>query len=403
MRDDTGNIGILFLFVLMVLVMLIFMVWNTGHVSVHRMRAQAAADSAAHASQTVVSRTTNVVTGANMAILRTASAEALSIAAIYTIEESTRNLMDWFEKGTAMMDNPFTFAAGLAIVIQVGREAVILAKFVKETLPAITSLGSYPGRINNLFAFERAAVEATPKIIDQQRRKIERYHGFDIRLAQPTRDGHKGVTPPLKKGSFQTIYVVLRDRVMSDRQGWIPELSKMKLAKAAEAWKRGSATGLGIAALNAGSKHYALSTATLAHELGAPRIGPTDRQRLDHFSVVAVASSPVGKQPPFYGPIYMRPTAGDARTDRRAARGNPAMVAYAQAQTFNPNESMMMGRSPVTPWRVWSREGWEWQPRLSSADGLNDALRADATLRTPFSRGRLRVSPAQELEIVNLH
>ncbi|QOV88400.1 pilus assembly protein TadG-related protein [Humisphaera borealis] len=75
--DDRGNLGILLLMTIWALVLLIAMVWNTGELATRRRHVQAAADSAAHASNQWVSRTTNLTASSNLVMSQNASAEVM--------------------------------------------------------------------------------------------------------------------------------------------------------------------------------------------------------------------------------------------------------------------------------------------------------------------------------------
>ena len=76
-RDERGAISVLVLLMIWCLVAILGLVWNTTEESVRRERMQTAADAAAHAAETWVSRTLNAVDAQNMVISQDASEEVI--------------------------------------------------------------------------------------------------------------------------------------------------------------------------------------------------------------------------------------------------------------------------------------------------------------------------------------
>ena len=76
-RDDRGAIAVLVLLTIWCLVAILGLVWNTTEEAYRRERIQTAADAAAHAASTWVSRTLNTVDAQNMVISQDASTEVI--------------------------------------------------------------------------------------------------------------------------------------------------------------------------------------------------------------------------------------------------------------------------------------------------------------------------------------
>src|ERR1700722_10244999 len=75
--DDRGNLGVLLLLTVWALVALIGLVWNSGEYATRKRQVQAAADSAAHAGNMWVSRTTNATAATNLVMSENGSAEVI--------------------------------------------------------------------------------------------------------------------------------------------------------------------------------------------------------------------------------------------------------------------------------------------------------------------------------------
>lgn len=75
--DDRGNLGVLLLLTIWALVVLLAMVWNSGEYATRRRHVQLAADSAAHAGNLWVARTTNLTASSNLVMSQNASAEVI--------------------------------------------------------------------------------------------------------------------------------------------------------------------------------------------------------------------------------------------------------------------------------------------------------------------------------------
>jgi hypothetical protein len=76
-RDERGAISVLVLLTIWCLVAILGLLWNTTEESYRRERIQTAADAAAHAASTWMSRTLNAVDAQNMTISQDASTEVI--------------------------------------------------------------------------------------------------------------------------------------------------------------------------------------------------------------------------------------------------------------------------------------------------------------------------------------
>ena len=108
--DERGNLGVLLLMTVWALVSVIGMVWNTGEYATRRRYVQNAADSAAHAGNLWVSRTTNLTASSNMVISENGSAEVI-LRAVPPTSQSIQGRFDSERKRTLQLlqgDTPGT-------------------------------------------------------------------------------------------------------------------------------------------------------------------------------------------------------------------------------------------------------------------------------------------------------
>ena len=399
-RADRGNLGVLSLFVAFAMLALIFMIWNTGEVSARRVHTQRVADTAAHGASTIVARATNVVTADNMIILRAASAETLAAAAVPTIRDVHRRLKFCESLANIMLASiyPKTVAAGAALMVKVRFEQAVLLRFSLAVMPAVARLPTYGSSIRRVYRHQEQVVRHTPGLVEDYRRALARDQSHRLWIGPTSRRSR--VAPPVKPGNVMTILNVLRQRVYADRRGWMPTMRQLRLGRGESTWRR--YTDRFTPLIAAKTPHHALATAWGPLETPNPT-GVSDADRLNHFSLIAVASTREATRPPFFEPVYLRPAGGRDAVERRGAAGNPHTVAYAQGEVFNANEFRHRFRSPTTPWRVWSKPGFEWRPRLASAFGLGVALQAHREPRRMFQRGWLDLRGTERLEHVNHH
>ena len=381
-RDDRGNLGVLLLLTILPMVGLLGMIWNTGTVASRKIQLQAAADTAAYSAATWTSRANNVITGANMVMLRCASANVLAMSALET--DTVVGLRLTKMMAAAVEGLPVT----APLVAKLGKEIKDLVEFGRKTLPAVRGIGKLNRRIKDLYRFEDAVVKGTPKLVERQRQSLEGYFQCQLYVTQPVHRGNtsEAVTPPVKQSNLLITSELLQARVLKDRMGWSPHLRKIFLGGALPTWlATATVTAEGQAAM---LKHYILATHSIASEVGGLSAHVTDQDRLKYFTVLAVAHT--GYRPP---QLTM-----SSLFNQRV----PGIVAYAQAETFNGNEANPICFSPL-PWRLWSKSGWNWQPRLSTCDGLTNALRYDPDFVGYLNRGGLRVNSSSDLRAINLH
>jgi hypothetical protein len=139
-------------------------------------------------------------------------------------------------------------------------------------------------------------------------------------------------------------------------------------------------------------------------------LGKEDRQQ--YFTVIAAARQADGSSARFLLPkIFGTP---------------PKLMAYAQAETFNWMEFHssyggterfdQVSRIPYSEdswashlipvprcWRLSSRGGWSWQPRLSLSDALPKALELNPELETYLNDAGYSTSSPADLDAINLH
>jgi hypothetical protein len=379
-RDRRGQISVLFILVGLAFFVAAAMVWNTGTTTAVRMHAQAAADTSAYSSAVWTSRTVNNVTGTNMLIARHASAWVAASAAMAVAAGVPANWHAWAsEKAEACGEfYPLCYAAFMAY-LQVTEGPYYYPFLFKAVASgaAPTVFIKAPGRISDLYRYEKAWVAATPDVIEAQRRLLEEYYDCEIRLTRPG-DGDGLIRPPLKRGNPIDFTTVLHARfwVFGHDNKWPKDghFDRIVHGKANLLW-RGAAESA-IAAISAwkGSDHYVLDVPVVIGERGPSSLGERAK-----FTVVATAR--------MTGRTRGRLMAAGAF--RYPVVPSDRLLACAQAETFNGIDGRLEKIGiPVVgpilrayPFRVWTTFGWQWQPRLARGDQLGNALQGDATLR----------------------
>ncbi len=430
-RNDRGHFATLLMLTLLALVALIAMVFNTGNVTSEKMRAQLAADAAAYSAAGWNARSTNLVTGANMLIVRTASAEALGYAVALTVPQV---IAHWAK-------------AGLVGLGAATYESFLLGSFVGAATPGMNAsfrsmgqmggstfdAGTHRGNIRRLYEFQQQVVDATPDVIERQRQAIEQYYGCDIVLAtpRPADAAHAPLTPPVRQPSgladATAFGLILGRRVMVDSQGWAGDwrLRSVVVGKGVLSWRIAAAAATAIVTARYGDWNHPLVTQQGPMETGSPlgMLPIAEADRLTHFSVVALAQPRRQTPRSLAGRVFPRPL--------------QTPLAYAQAEIFNGNEGwagqligatetifdvpgvgappdpdelddVPPGQGPdvadlidasagvVLPWRVWSTQGFNWQPRLATGLSLEAALEHNERLRDAFEAGGLRYEELQD-------
>lgn len=392
-RDDGGAVGVLLVLFMFCLVGLIAMVWNTGEYATRSMKMQGVADTAAYSAAGWNARTCNLVTGSNMVIVRTASAEVIASASAATIASVTKRLQRLTKIARALMSlpHPASVAAGTALMAKLVHEWAELGRFAAKVGRAIAKIPSLHKRNRKMYAFQKAMVAATPKLIDKQRKALMRQYNCHIYLTQAwrsRRDRGGKVRPPLKRGNPTSIIALLGNQVRKDRRGWNKTMSRLILGRGKKYWRR--YTGSLTVAIAAATGHHVLVTQT-----GPIERGPTNYQRNYYFTVIAAVASSRRQRP--------QPMMPNLFTQR-----SRNLVAYATAETFNGNEGGLTAVTGIIkPWRVWSLNGFFWRPRLSQAEALRLALQArrrDRGLHSTFGQAGIRFSGRRhDISSVNLH
>ncbi len=387
-RDQRGGVGILLVLLAFVLVALIGMVWNTGEFSTRKMRAQAVADTAAYGAAQHNARALNLITASNKVIVRTASAEVLAISAVETLVIVGARLTDLSIKATKLMGGLWTFWAGVELAAQLVPEWQAYVRFAKQVFPAIRKVPQLRQRLRQLDSYQQAVVAQTPRWIEQQRSHIEIASGHQVYLTQAGAAKPGTVSPPVRPGDLASLQATLVAQVNSDRKKLERMLRPIRLGGGQQTWlATTNMTSLFIAGT---TKHHVLITQTFTAELA-----PSNYQRDTAFTVLAVASTDWSTKPQPFIPRYFGKPVRD-------------VVAYGAAETFNGHDNPVTGVTGVVlPWRVWSKQGWWWRPRLTHAEALRLTIQQsnqDQKLADMFQRAGIRFYGSKhDLHPVNLH
>jgi len=394
-RDRRGNISLLFIFMALVFFCCAALVWNTGRSTAAVMHTQTAADAAAYSSAVWTSRSVNNITGANMLILRNASAQVAASAVISTTILVPINWVAWIAE-MASDCGPFAPICAAAAALYVATvELPPYIKFVVKAAPTAFSAvvaNKFPKRIGELWRYEDAWVKATPKAIEAQRKLLEKYYNCKIHLTRP---GDRGtITPPLERGNFLSLLTTLTMRfwVFKHDNKWPKEgnFKTIKKGKAEQSWNIGAGLATVLMPAVHGTEHYILPT-----QWGPLESGPTSLDDWKDFTVVATAVTEDASR----GALVMPGIFGDPITP------GDGVIAYAQAETYNGIDGRLqqIGLSLPYPFRVWTTWGWQWQPRLTRGDQLRNALQGDPELRAIFSRINVTSGDWNDLHKIALH
>lgn len=394
-RNGRGNISLLFVFMSLVFYCCASLVWNTGRTTAAVMHTQTAADASAYSAAMWTSRAVNNITGANMLILRNASAQVAASAVISTTVLVPVNWLKWCNDMASGCGPfyPICFAAALAYVVAVELPPYI--KFVAKAAPTAfrdVFSNKYPKRIKELWRYEKAWVNATPGAIESQRKLLEEYYNCKIHFTRPGSTGQ--IKPPLEVGDFLSLGAVLAMRfwVFKHDNTWPKEgnFDIINRGKANQSWNIGAGLASGLMPIVHGEQHYVLPT-----QQGPLEFGPTSLDDWKDFTVIATAVTEDASAGALAMPgIFSDPiTPGDG------------VIAYAQAETYNGIDGRLnqIGFSLPYPFRVWTTWGWQWQPRLTRGDQLRNALAADPALRAIFARIDVTSADWNDLDKISLH
>lgn len=387
-RRTRGSVNIFFLVMMIVLYACSAMVFNTGYVIAGRLQAQNAADSAAYTAAMWNSRCMNVVTATNMLILRNAAAH-VSATGVLTVGSTVPAI--W----AARINSAPTPAERAARLAQRAVEFPHWQAFMADRFPtAAAALADqrYLRRIDELYAFQRQWIEATPGIIEQERVKLEQYHGMRIRVTRPL-DGGGTVRPPLVPGNPAAFTRVLSLRMIHS-DGGIPQDARFdlwsQLGNAQGIWSGATAAAVVSTAISQGFKHHLLTTQT-----GAVESGPSTVAQRAPFSVFVTVQNIRATSQGLLAPgIFRWPI-------------NPvdSCLAYAQAETYNSLDERLRMINFTNPWpyRVWSDWGWTWQPRLAVGDQIRNAMNGDAETQAFFRNIGIRSNDESTLRFIAIH
>jgi len=389
-RSERGSMTLFFLAISLMFFALIALVWNTGRITSARMRVQAVADAAAYSSAVWTSRGVNLVTGANMMMVRNASAHVAAVSTQAVIAGVPAN---WSQAlAEAALCNPPQPCID-AVLAQIAVEAPILsaliARSATESSQAVAT-NKFLDRVEELSDFEVALVSAIPDAIEAQRDRLEDYYGVSIRLTRPG-FGNGEVLAPLVTGTTESFATALSLRFFGSDNHLPSEMNFAgmdPLGKANQIWNDTAAAT--IAAIAPGIVHFVLPT-----QNGAVEEGPQTAEQRAHFTVVATA-------------VLENVSAGRIVAPSIFPDGvnvEDVLIAFAQAETYNPIEARLRAFNSdlPTPYRVWTTWGWSWQPRLTRSDLLVPALQGDPTMREIFERQRIGSDDDEVIQQVILH
>lgn len=352
-RSQSGFLHLLIGFLFLVIIVALAVVINAGEVVDNKLQAQRAADAAAYSASVVQSEAINAITGGNIVIVRTASAEALALAVRPT---ASRIYGNW---AAALSASPWLAGA-------VAAEKVVLAEFLAST--GQTALreeltGSLVRKAKRVYRWQGDVVASVPEVIEADRQRLEEIYGTEIILSQlgPHPDL---VRAPIRKPRgeaerFLAFASLVENRIREDRAGWERTLSRIVIGRGAAEWDAAtSEMGLRVAYELRGKFHV------LETQKGFLERKPTRAQRNYAFAVTAVARLRSDVESPF---VLSRVF------NRRAERGSDA-TAFAQAETYHPADE---GQILPPQWRVWSFAGWQWEPRLTLARAMPKLVQSD--------------------------
>ncbi len=423
-RAQRGVTSLLFLLLGFVFYAVAALVFNTGVATQARIQAQTAADTAAYSSAVWQARCVNTITGTNMLILRNGTAH---MAASGVLTASTMPWYYWYkwakEKAEITAAAIATVAAAGCLVAypicwaaeyEAAYNPALAAwwaflfateigphylPFVAAALPTATAKVAtlaFLRRISTLYEHQEAWLVATPKAIEEQRKRIAEYYKCDIHLSQSVPHDLRNtapwdkkkpteILPPLKPAS--TVYGRGTTIALLTGRFWVPpyhdsgwyhhkHIKKIKHGKGRRCFAVGALAGQATVVGIYGAKHHTLTTSGLLEG------SPSSLEDWKAFSVVAAARLNRSSRGRLMAPgIFSDPIApGDV------------VIAYAQAETYNGIDGRgqtipVVGQIlKAVPFRVWTSFGWQWQARLTWGDQLANALRDDPELRKWFKK-----------------
>lgn len=399
--NDRGNMAMLLLLTIIVLWAMSGLIWNTGAMVSARISTQTAADTTAYTAATWNARTVNLVTGSNAQLVRITSAEAVAwampVTALWVILNWVIELVIAI---AALIElNPQPLIEWIAAVPP--KEIPAMIPFFQVAFPLFVE---YPNhrlldKADEIAAMQEAAIKATPAFISQDVEWLnEKYlPSFTLNVYQPYRHGDWGfhddsslpttIVPPLKEGGYGSIFIPSLIQLLKDVDGWWDEALKEagggnggKYGRA-KAWYAFSILSLAIVHAVRDNNYELVNTTGASFYQPVPEFGsvgsPDEGDK--YFSVIATAQ-------------LDDPSAGNRMTmDRLFHRrmfpfhGLPndeeKVVAYAQAEVFNPVGQMIEGFGiihdilAIFPWQTSSTWGWQWQVRLAPATTFDELVR----------------------------
>lgn len=399
-RHERGQVGLFLVFSMVWIFAIIVLVWNTGRVTAAKVRMQTAADSAAYGAAVITSRSTNIAAGTNTLILRNASAEVLAAASVLTAAHINAN---WVKYSETLCDGiPPCAAIVYAYLLVSEGPAAWDALF-----PAITVAGrelwtrSLHRQIIAIHAFQKEMVAECPERVEALRQSLQQQMACRVvysTIAPPpagirSPDIPNDVTriyPPLKIPSFaqaaSITATVFWKRVRDDRQGIEDALEPVVHGEGQEVWRLWTNTMTAVVALASLQRHFmVLSTQDWLSERALLEEA-RDQERRRRFSLIAAASSSGGAHglliPSQYGRGVNRPDTVAAVAQAETANGldRRSITAIEAAAAAADGDYTYVLR----PWRVWTRRGWHWQPRLSARDAVAEYADEDHGLRSFF-------------------
>jgi hypothetical protein len=381
--DRRGAITMLFILLGFVFFTALAGVWNTGKATSARMHTQIVADTAAYGAATWISRGMNQITATNILIQRNATAFGISFdvmpLGIVWLILVISNWVEAVEEACAACLIACAACAAPVIAYIAAVEVPVVTNYIAQAWPvAAQGLAEFPDRIDELKEYQDAWIAAIPEVIEEQREKFEDYYGTKIRYTQPGEDDGE-VELPVKEGNLITCMPTYAYRFYQKDDN-IPDeynFDLMVFGDGEGEWDNLKHIGMVLGWLLNGMNHHVLET-----QSGPLEMAPDSLDDWKKFSVVATAMSE------------------EVSENYRVAPGifewayspQDVMIAYAQAETYNgPSETLskVPGLGFITdmlPFRVWSFWGWQWQPRLTIGDQLQNALQDDQDMQDMWER-----------------
>lgn len=421
-RGQRGSITILFLGMTLAFYVAASMAWNQGLAVSYRVKHQTAADAAAYAAANWQARCMNNVVGANVLINRHIAAHAVAASHLPAWGGVPINWAKALKDAAAIPFVGAAVAAALAVYIGAVEVPPWLAWMASGWLPALADslaivplpfFGPFGPRITKLVDYQRAWVEATPKAIEDTRKQLEKYYDVKIRYTWPgasaaSEDAKKGyVRAPLKRANLvdaMLSYIMIANFRLPDDKKDFPKkhsFSVISVGKANSEWNKATGGMFSTTALMhgiLGTKPHVLQTHNVL-EFGMPTgTSVSDINKRKHFSVVATVT---GKGPAKSPGLFGTPLAATEIFDKTFAPNN-ALMTYAQAEVHHPVDGTPLGLIPL-PFRMFSLGGWQWQPRLSQGDQVENMLKQDKEAQKLWKKISVKQANYQNVKHMALH